>query len=147
MRSDLLAKGFLFIGYSFNDPNVRLLFEQLREAFHGKTPQSYLIAYRYDPVMEELTKKFGVRIINPFEAFSEAKDVGEAFELYLSALNKKVVEHKTVAEIDTIFRSPVPTSARIATSYDVDAIIAVVQKGDIKSGLDAFRAGLDRTVV
>ena len=67
MRSDLLAKGFLFIGYSFNDPNVQLLFEQVHAAFRGKTPSSYLIAYRYDPSMQELTKEFGVRIINPLD--------------------------------------------------------------------------------
>jgi hypothetical protein len=147
MRSDLLAKGFLFVGYSFNDPNVQLLFEQVHAAFRGKTPQSYLIAYRYDPTMEALTKKFGVHIINPLEAFPGAKDGAEAFELYLSALNKKVFQHKAASEIDTIFRPPLPTSTRVATTYDVDAVVTAVQNGDFKSGLNAFRASLDRTVV
>jgi hypothetical protein len=146
MRSDLLAKGFLFIGYSFNDPNVRLLFDQVQAAFRGKTPQSYLIAYRYDPTMEVLTNEFSVRIINPLEAFPGAKDGGEAFERYLSALNKKVVEHKVASEIDTIFRPSVPTSARVATTYDVDGVVAAVQQGNFKSGLNAFRAK-DQTVV
>lgn len=147
MRSDLLAKGFLFVGYSFNDPNVRLLFEEVHAAFRGKTPQSHLIAYRYDPVMDELTKKFGVRIINPLDEFPKAVNNAEAFELFLSALNKKVVEHKVAAEIDTIFRPVIRTSPRVATTYDVDAVVAVVKNGDFQSGLSGFRANFDRTVV
>jgi hypothetical protein len=67
------------------------LFEQLQAAFRGHTPTSYLIAYRYDQKMEELNKQFGVQIINPLDEFSGAKDSAEAFELYLSGLNKKVV--------------------------------------------------------
>lgn len=147
MRSDLLAKGFLFIGYSFNDPNVRLLFEQVHAAFRGKTPPSYLIAYRYDPSMEELTKRFGVRIINPLDVFGVSKNGPEAFERYLSALNKSVFEKKVASDIDTIFRPPLPISPRIAMSYDVDAVVALVGKGDFKAALDGFRATLDRAMV
>ena len=33
MLADLLAKGFLFVGYSFQDPNIHMLFRELMSAF------------------------------------------------------------------------------------------------------------------
>jgi NAD-dependent SIR2 family protein deacetylase len=41
MRSDVLGKVILFIGYSFNDANVAYLFRRLNDVF-GKLPQSYV---------------------------------------------------------------------------------------------------------
>jgi hypothetical protein len=40
MRSDVLGKVILFIGYSFNDANVAYLFRRLNDVF-GKLPQSF----------------------------------------------------------------------------------------------------------
>ena len=40
MRSDVLGKVILFIGYSFNDANVAYLFRRLNDIF-GKLPQSF----------------------------------------------------------------------------------------------------------
>ncbi len=41
MRSDVLGKVILFIGYSFNDANVAYLFRRLNDVF-GKLPQSFV---------------------------------------------------------------------------------------------------------
>lgn len=41
MRSDVLGKVILFIGYSFNDANVAYLFRRLNDIF-GKLPQSFV---------------------------------------------------------------------------------------------------------
>lgn len=41
LRSDVLGKVILFIGYSFNDANVAYLFRRLNDVF-GKLPQSFV---------------------------------------------------------------------------------------------------------
>ena len=41
MRSDVLGKVILFIGYSFNDANVAYLFRRLNDVF-GRLPQSFV---------------------------------------------------------------------------------------------------------
>ncbi|MCZ4367455.1 SIR2 family protein [Sulfitobacter dubius] len=41
LRSDVLGKVLLFIGYSFNDANVAYLFRRLNDVF-GKLPQSFV---------------------------------------------------------------------------------------------------------
>lgn len=41
MRSDVLGRAILFIGYSFNDANVAYLFRRLNDVF-GKLPQSFV---------------------------------------------------------------------------------------------------------
>jgi hypothetical protein len=56
MQSDLLSKGFLFLGYSFRDPNIQLLLREIQAAFGGSLPDSYLIAYEYELSMERFAK-------------------------------------------------------------------------------------------
>ena len=101
MQSDLLSKGFLFLGYSFSDPNIHQLFREIKAAFGGTLPPSYLVAFEYDPSMEDLHREFGVNVIDPRVAYPDAKSHDEAFKRYLKALSVRVLDLKAVEEVSS----------------------------------------------
>jgi Sir2- and TIR-associating SLOG family/SIR2-like domain len=46
LRGDLISKVFLFLGYSFNDPNIEYVLGRLRSLFGTNQPQHYWIVKR-----------------------------------------------------------------------------------------------------
>ena len=147
LQADLLAKGFLFIGYSFRDPNVHWLFRELRAAFGEKLPPSYMIAYRYDQSLEELHREYGVRIVDPSTAYPDARSPDEAFKRYLKALSERVLQLKSADEIATWFTPAVPPSVRVATEFDVEAVVAAARQDDFDAALSTYRSLLDETLL
>jgi len=142
MRSDLLAKSFLFIGYSFRDPNVVKLFEELNSAFKGKLPKSYLVAYSYSPELEELNRRYGITIIDPTKEMGEV-DKKKAFTLFLSKLLDLVVQFKAQRETSDLFRPAIPHSVKAVSKYEIDSVEAAIEASDFETGLNAFRIAFD----
>ncbi len=146
MRSDLLAKGFLFIGYSFQDDNIRLLFREVQAAFGGTIPPSYLIAYRYDPSMEILREEFDLKIIDPMKFIPDATGHEEAFTRFLKECSDRVLELKVETQSETLFTPGPRPSSKIATEFEVDAVVRAAD-GPLPHALSTFRTLLDRTVI
>lgn len=46
LTGQLVSKQFLFLGFSFTDPNIALLFAAIREAFQENGPEHYAIVRR-----------------------------------------------------------------------------------------------------
>lgn len=68
LRSDVLAKPMLFIGYSMSDINVRLLLHKLwkiwdRDSFRNIRPPSYLFLTKPNEIEETVLEKWGVKVI------------------------------------------------------------------------------------
>ena len=68
LRNDVLGSSVLFIGYSLNDLNIRLLFYKLTEMWNRSTlasarPKSYIFANRPNPVAEEVLRHWGIEMI------------------------------------------------------------------------------------
>lgn len=68
LRSDVLGSSVLFIGYSLNDPNIRLLFFRLtemwrRSAHASARPKSYIFTNRPNPVAQEVLSHWGIEMI------------------------------------------------------------------------------------
>ena len=145
MRSDLLAKNFLFIGYSFRDPNIIKLFEELNAAFGNKLPSSFLIAYNYSTELEELNKKFGVKIIDPVKEFENKYSSEKAFDLFLSAFCKKTRMFKSAEEIDNLFRPSTPTASVVVTKYEIESVEEKFKDTYGKEFIEFFRATFDAT--
>lgn len=146
MRSDLLAKGFLFIGYSFQDDNVRLLFREVQAAFGGTIPPSYLIAYRYDPSMEILREEFDLKIIDPTKFIPNATSPEDAFTQFLGACSDRVLQLKVEAQTEAMFTPGPRPSSRIVTEFEVDAVVRAAD-GPLTHALSTFRTLLDRTLI
>lgn len=86
LRNDVLGSSVLFIGYSLNDLNIRLLFYKLTEMWSRSTlasarPRSYIFANRPNPVAEEVLRHWGIEMID-----SEEDDPKKALTAFLTEL-------------------------------------------------------------
>ena len=87
-RSDILGRSILFVGYSLNDLNLRLLLYRMKKIwaashFAEKRPISYIFLLNSDPVQERVLESRGVRAI-VYE--------GESPENALSGLFDQLIE-------------------------------------------------------
>lgn len=78
LRSDILGKTVLFIGYSLSDVNIRLLFYKLTQMWENDgqgspQPSSYVFSPQPNPIQEEILKQWGISMIS-----SEIDHPGEA---------------------------------------------------------------------
>ncbi|WP_051688340.1 SIR2 family protein [Desulfofalx alkaliphila] len=62
LRSDLLGKTVLFLGYSFRDLNVRYMWSKLFKIMKSSC-KAYMVTMKPNPVFEEIYGKKGMRII------------------------------------------------------------------------------------
>ncbi len=81
LRSDILGKSILFIGYSLNDIDIRYLLYKLNKLWEGYSndsirPRSYIFMLSPNPVKDEVFRKRGVETIcsdieNPKDALED----------------------------------------------------------------------------
>ncbi|MGR9578375.1 SIR2 family protein [Pandoraea sputorum] len=86
LRNDVLGNSVLFIGYSLNDLNIRLLFYRLTEMWGRSTlssarPKSYVFTNRPNPVAQEILSHWGIEMI-----VSEEDDPKKALTGFLQDL-------------------------------------------------------------
>lgn len=70
LRADILSNSLLFIGYSFNDPNIRYIWyridrlrRQQSKEYNIKLRPSYLITFGADPVQPVLLNEWDIHVI------------------------------------------------------------------------------------
>ncbi|GGX23065.1 SIR2 family NAD-dependent protein deacylase [Undibacterium macrobrachii] len=83
LRSDVLGKSVLFIGYSLTDINIRLLFYKLSKLWKtndsgGTQPRSYIFSPNPNPIQEAILDQWGINMLS-----SEIDDPGEALADFL----------------------------------------------------------------
>lgn len=146
LRSDLLGKRLLFVGYSFNDENVFKLFAAVQKAFAGRMPPSYLIAFEYTAQMDELSERYGISVIDPRRLFPEAASIAEAFERCLKALCDSTFKYRSQQDLESLL-SGRKIIARITTDYEVNAVAQTVENEPFETAVHAFRGAFDQTVI
>jgi hypothetical protein len=146
LRADLLGKRLLFLGYSLSDENVAKLLDSVRNAFAGKMPPSYLIAFEYDASMGALSEAYGITIIDPLRLFPTAQTRAAAFERYLKMLCDCTLTYQAQRGLETMF-SGGKVNPRMATDYEVDAVARAIETESFETALSAFRAEFDQAIV
>lgn len=85
LRSDMLGKSILFIGYSLSDINIRLLIYKLDQLWknsnESKRPASYIFLPTPNPIQETILQNRGIRTI-----IGESLDKTESIEKFLCDL-------------------------------------------------------------
>lgn len=89
LRSDILGKTVLFIGYSLSDINIRLLFYKLSQIWKSNSPDSvqptsYVFSASPNPIQEEILNQWGISMIS-----SEIDDPGDALVEFMTKLTNK----------------------------------------------------------
>lgn len=72
LRSDVLGKSVLFIGYSLTDVNLRFLFYKLAKLWKsnnggGVQPKSYVFTHRPNPIQETILEQWGIKMLTSNE--------------------------------------------------------------------------------
>lgn len=79
-RSDLLGRSLLFMGYSFRDLNIRViwfkLMQMMKDVPEGDRPTSYMVRIEPNPVLELLYFSVGLKtiVLDPKERATGAED-------------------------------------------------------------------------
>jgi hypothetical protein len=146
LRSDLLGKRLLFLGYSFSDENIAKLLETVQRAFGGKLPQSYLIAFEYSETMNALSEKYGITIVEPFRLFPTAQNGSEAFERCLKMLCDRTVKYQVQQGLETMF-SEQPVNPRVVTDYEAGTVERLIEAESFATAINGYRAEFDQTIV
>lgn len=73
LRSDVLGKSVLFIGYSLTDVNLRFLFYKLAKLWKsnnggGVQPKSYVFTHRPNPIQETILEQWGIKMLTSNES-------------------------------------------------------------------------------
>jgi hypothetical protein len=92
LRSDVLARSVLFIGYSLSDVSLRYLFYKLDKLWklHGKysvRPRSYIFVPKPNPVQEAVLDQWGISMIS-----SERADAKTALIEFLQGLRPRAAD-------------------------------------------------------
>lgn len=69
LRSDILGRTVLFVGYSLSDLNIRVLFYKLSKLWEkydrvGARPKSYLFMTKPNPIQESVLENWGIKLIS-----------------------------------------------------------------------------------
>lgn len=90
LRSDILGKGILFIGYSLDDINIRYLLYKLAKLWKTShqpklKPKSYVFLPRPNKIKKAILENKDIKVIS-----SEIDDIQDATEEFLSSLWHKL---------------------------------------------------------
>lgn len=142
LKSDLLAKNLLFIGYSFGDDTIKNIFCEIKRAFDGNLPNSYLISYKSSDELKAVCEEFGVRLVDPYQELQREYDYPEAFERFLTALVNTTYFKKTEADVKKLVdqkHSPQP----LVTKYEMQAMENNLPSLPFKEAVSSFRNTFD----
>ena len=147
LRSDLLTKSLLFVGYSFRDPNVKVLLQELQTRFPKSLPGSYLIAHQWSQDLHELCANFGVECVDPAANIgAPSTDATENLGEFLGTLCEETLALYTSAELDNLLTPKRPVPARVAIRRQIETIATLASTG-AAGALTAFRGTCDRTII
>ena len=145
LRADLLGKRLLFIGYSLQDENINKLILSVRRAANG-LPPSYLLAFDYDPSMEDLSRTYGVRVINPRQIYPAATSNDESFERCLKDLCDRTIRLQAQRGLEALVADE-EINARMATGYEVEAVGEAAETAPFEAAVSAFRGAFDWAII
>ncbi len=142
LKSDLLGKRLLFLGYSFRDENVSKLFDQVQRTFGGTLPKSYLLAFDSDPKLVRTAEHFGIEVVMPARVFPDEHDPLVAFERCLKLLCDETIQAQVGMGTRWLV-SDTPINPRLVTEYEINALEPVVRTASFSEAVDAFRSHID----
>jgi len=142
LKSDLLGKRLMFLGYSLRDENVAKLFATIRRAFNGTLPNSYLVTFDDDSALIDAASAYRVKAVIPPRLFPEAATHAEAFERFLQLLCDETRKRQAERALTNIF-SQAEVIPHIVTDYEVRSTERAVREEPFEAALNAFRMTFD----
>ncbi|BEG76414.1 MULTISPECIES: SIR2 family NAD-dependent protein deacylase [Alcaligenaceae] len=142
LKSDLLGKRLMFLGYSLSDENIAKIFATVARIFKGTLPPSYLVAFDDDPALIATAQQYQVKVVIPPRLFPDAANNAEAFERFLHALCNETRTRQVKNGTDDLF-SMGPINPHLATDFEVRSVATIVRHEPFETAVNAFRATFD----
>nr|WP_297167031.1 SIR2 family protein [uncultured Dysgonomonas sp.] len=85
LRADALSKSFLFMGYSFSDPNIRYIFYKLHKlranvsSTNNRVEFSYITAFGMNDIQAKLLKQWNIKVIE-LDPSNKEKSISELLD-------------------------------------------------------------------
>ena len=123
LMADTIAKGILFVGYSFNDPNIKLIFEHIGKITKGHKHNFYLLEYKHNEDFANYLKQYNIIAVNPAHFYPNSTQE-EAYSkvltdiLYLAYKNQIDFFDKNIFNDTSI----IP----VKTKYEIEALNKVL---------------------
>lgn len=139
LKADMLGRNILFIGYSFRDINLKLLFRRLKNVF-GTIPISYMIVWELNEDLQKECSKYNIQIINPKEIYAD-DDIPTAYFKTLNQFNDLVFKKKTHLSISDFFNHK--HSRKVVSSFEIDTLDRLLGTVDNEQYINKFRTKMD----
>ena len=139
LKSDMLGRNILFVGYSFRDINLKLLFRRLKNVF-GTIPKSYMIAWDLNDDLQKECIKYNIQIINPKEIYPD-DDIPTSYFKTMTKFNDLVFQKKAHLSIDDFFNHK--HSRKVVSSFEVDALDRLFGTVETEKFINKFRSKMD----
>jgi hypothetical protein len=144
LRSDLLTKKFLFIGYSFRDPNIKELFKEMKVKFSAALPGSFLLAYNWSADLDGLCRAHGVTCVDPASHIgTPAIDPSRNLEAFLRELCTETFRLTTAAQLEDFTNPILPPAIRVAIREQVEPMLETALSSNSATGIATFRGVCD----
>lgn len=146
LMADTIAKGIIFIGYSFKDPNIKFIFKHIGKITKGHKHNFYLIEYVHNEDFVNYLKQYNIIAVNPCDFFP-GLSVEEAYSSLLKTLLEQSYKKQTEFFWNNVFNDT--TITRIKIPYEVEAITHFLEDEnvDIQKKITQFRQSYDLSVV
>lgn len=141
LKSDLLTKSFLFVGYSIRDPHVAQLLRDFAHRYANALRGSYLISVGDAVAMRERTAGLGVTVVSARELAPEAQDDSAALRDVLMSINRSVVGLHAKRDLEFLFRGR--GEFAIASPRDIEVTLLSLPDLPIDDAIRALRALLN----
>jgi hypothetical protein len=105
-----------------------------------------MIAFEYTPAMDDLSRIYGISIVDPRRLYSDATSGAEAFERCLKSLCDCTLQNQAQRGLETLF-SGGKINARMATDYEVNAVTQAIENNSFETGVHTFRGAFDLCVI
>lgn len=108
-RSDLLGKSVLFMGYSFRDINIRIIWFKLMNTMKDipieDRNKSYIVRFSPNPILEKLYSAVGIEtiVLNPKYDTLEDRDRIDLFNEFLFDLSSKLYSSSKFRKVSKHF--------------------------------------------
>lgn len=97
-RSHILGKSILFLGYSFRDENIELIFNMHKELYGTESiPKSYIISFEFDEAKELALRERNIITL----ALSSPSELIEL----INEISEKVFSKSVSAQLNSMFKS------------------------------------------
>lgn len=143
LRSDLLTKKFLFVGYSFRDGTTQSLFREMKARFADELPGSFLVAYQWSEELDALCYAHDVTCVDPSKHVDlSTSDPAAAQERFLAMLCEGALSESVEEQLESFFepRSPIPR--RVLIRHQVEAVARLAEESEPEHALAAFRGAI-----